>query len=124
MHIHTHTYTHRGERGREKQRKKKRGELWENATKRTILNNAIPVYLSFTNAFLFGLSILWLLDKEFESLADTLSDANPSELMDALRTVESECLQNKEYLNQLLAVVVEHCPRLLSIMANIQREEK
>ena len=67
---------------------------------------------------------LWLLDKEFESLADTLSDANPSELMDALRTVESECLQNKEYLNQLLAVVVEHCPHLLSIMANIQKEEK
>lgn len=62
------------------------------------------------------------LDKS-ESLADTLKDASQEELLDALRTVEADCLRNKESLDRLFALIVGHTPELLSVMAEVQPPE-
>lgn len=58
-----------------------------------------------------------------ESLADTLKDATHEELLDALRTVEADCIKNKESLDRLFALIVGHTPELLSVMAEVQQPD-
>ena len=53
---------------------------------------------------------------------DDDSHAKPSrgELLEEFMTLEKEHARNKRYLDQLLAVVVQHHPSLLSILAQLQ----
>ena len=44
-------------------------------------------------------------------------------MLDALRTVEADCLRNKESLDRLFALIVGHTPELLSVMAEVQQPE-
>ena len=61
-------------------------------------------------------------DDVSECLTDTLKDASRGEILNALQTVETDCLQQKESLNRLLAIVVEHNPDLLSLMVESQQD--
>lgn len=53
-----------------------------------------------------------------ESLADTLKDSEKQEILDVLRTVETDCLNCKQSFERLLEVVVSNSPELLEIIAN------
>ena len=48
------------------------------------------------------------------SIADLMQDSSVSELLDMLRTIESECQHHKKALDNLLALVKEHNPSLLA----------
>lgn len=63
------------------------------------------------------------LDDTSQSLADVLYDATREELLDSLRTVESDCIKHKEALDRLFALIVGHTPDLLSVMAEVQEKE-
>ena len=62
--------------------------------------------------------------KDLESIAETLKDASREELLDALRTVEGDCLKHKETLDRLFGLIIGHTPDLLSIMAEVQQPDK
>ncbi len=53
-----------------------------------------------------------------ESIADTLKDSDAQEILDILRTVESDCLKHKRSLDQLMGLVVTHNPDLLEVLAD------
>lgn len=42
------------------------------------------------------------------------------ELIEALESTEREYIQHKQYLDQLLAVVMKHNPGLLAVMSEVQ----
>ena len=51
----------------------------------------------------------------------SLSRASRSELVKRLRNVEEECGRHKAYLDQLLTVVIDRHPELLSMLGEVQR---
>lgn len=65
-----------------------------------------------------------MIDEISESLADILKDASREELLDALRTVEHDCLKHKDSLDNLFGLVIGHTPELLSVMAEVQQPDR
>ncbi len=51
-------------------------------------------------------------------MADTLQDGEKEEILEVLRTVESDCLKHKQSSEQLLELIVSHNPGLLDIIAD------
>ena len=51
----------------------------------------------------------------------SLSRASRSELVKRLRNVEEECTRHKAYLDQLLTVIIDQHPELLSMLGEVQR---
>ena len=67
-------------------------------------------------------------DKLNDALADyplvdegSLSRASRSELVKRLRNVEEEFSRHKAYLDQLLTVIINQHPELLSMLGEVQR---
>ena len=57
----------------------------------------------------------FFLDEQSESIADTLKDGSREEILEVLRTVETDCLTHKRSFEQLLELIVVHSPDLLEL---------
>ena len=58
------------------------------------------------------------------SLADLLKDASREEILDALKTVELDCIKHKDSLDHLFGLIIGHTPELLSVMAEVQQPDR
>ena len=62
-------------------------------------------------------------DEPTEFLADNLMDTKRDEILEVLRTVETECLKYKKSFDQLLELVRSHSPELFILLANEDDED-